>query len=102
MADPANVVSLKGKISRSGQLRYTPAGVAMIEFTLAVSQSCLGENTIGYFEAIASGGLAEELASQLRVGKSLALEGRLWTRSYRNRKGTQVSETKVVIDRLGG
>lgn len=97
-----NTVFISGKVSRLAPLRYTPAGMAIYEITLAVTQHCLGEATVGYFDVMVSGELAEDLAARLRIGKQLSLEGHLWSRTFRNRRGQKVSETKIVIDTLGG
>ena len=95
-----NQVSLIGKVSRVGRLAYTPAGVAISEFTLAVPQTYFDKETIGYYEIVMVGKEAEELVGRVKIGRMLTLKGRLWTRSFRNRQGIKMTETKILVSHL--
>jgi single-stranded DNA-binding protein len=102
MADDSeeNHVVLVGKISRLGALRYTPSGMPIREMTFAVSQRLLDKISIGYFELQLSGSFAEEKTDALRVGATLKVSGSLWARTFNDRQGRRVSETKVLVDTL--
>lgn len=91
-----NDVSLVGKVSRVGRLQYSPTGVPSVEFTLAVPQKVLEVDSVGYFEVVLFGPVAEDSAQTIRIGKKLSVRGQLWGRSYRNRQGGKVVETKVI------
>jgi single-strand DNA-binding protein len=93
---------LTGKVTRVGVLKYTPSGVPVADFTLAVSQRQFDRDSIGYFDALLFGDLAEGAHSSLRIGKVLSLTGSLWSRAYRDRKGIKVSETKIIVQSIGG
>jgi single-strand DNA-binding protein len=93
---------LTGKVSRAGRLKYTPSGVAVCEFTFAVPQKYFEKESIGYFEVMLVGEDAEERASLLRIGKKLTLTGSLWARTFRNRQGAKVSETKILVELIEG
>ena len=97
-----NRVRLKGKVSRRGTLKYTPLGTAVYDFTLAVPQRYFDKDSVGYVEIIITGKFAEEGKDLVRVGQVITLDGALWARSFRNRQGVKVSETKVLIDSMGG
>lgn len=97
-----NAVSLAGKVSRSGKLAYTPSGLAVLEFTLAAPQRYFDKESVGYFDVLLVGDEAESLASKVRVGRELSLTGSLWTRSFRNRRGEKMIETKVLAKTIGG
>ena len=97
-----NSIIVFGKVSRASGLKYTPAGQAILEFTLAVPQSYFEKRTNGYFEAVLTGVLAEDRAQEVRIGKSFLVEGSLWTRTYQNRQGAKVNETKIIVSKLGG
>lgn len=97
-----NEVQLAGKVSRVGRLAYTPSGIALAEFTLAVAQKTPQKNSMGYFEIVLMAALAEELAPQLKIGKQISVKGNLWGRKYKDRQGNQVSETKILASELGG
>jgi hypothetical protein len=49
-----------------------------------------------------SGAVAEDSAAQLRIGKKLSLRGSLWSRSFKNRQGMKVNETKILVDSIEG
>lgn len=88
---------LTGKISRIGLLKYSPSGVAVREGLLAVNQRTLGKESVGYFELLFFGDVAERDAEKLKIGTALTVEGSLWSRSFRNRKGAKVTEIKIVV-----
>ncbi len=98
-----NQVQAAGKISRVGKLAYTPAGSAVLEFTLAVPQTFFDKRSFGNFEVRIIGDLAETAAGSgsLRIGRAVAVSGSLWTRTYTDRKGVRVTEVKIVASEIG-
>ena len=99
MEESVNEVVLTGKLSQIGPVEYTPSGIPMIEMNLAAKQVFLDRSDYGYFDLIASGDVVRELAG-FRVGNLVKLSGCLWQRKYRDRKGHQISETKVIVNNL--
>lgn len=100
MDESENWVVLIGKISRLGPLRYTPSGTPIREFTIAVPQRQFEKSSIGYFELQLAGKSAEENIEALRVGATLKVSGCLWARTFSDRQGRRVSETKILVDSL--
>lgn len=92
-----NRVILHGRVSKRGNLKYTPRGVAICEVTLAVPQNYVGGNNTGYFELVMAGELALRAVDKLRVGKMVRCEGNLWNREFKDRRGHRVRETKIVL-----
>lgn len=97
-----NKVHLAGKVSRVGQLKYSPSGLALLEFTLAVEQRAYSKNSVGYYQVVVTEGQAEDLKGRLKIGMKLSLEGSLYQRSYTSRSGSKVEEVKVILETLGG
>ena len=97
-----NHIKLTGKISRVGQLKYTPSGLPLLEFTLAVPQVAYGKETVGYHEVVVTGSEAEEIRQKLKIGIEILVEGQLFQRNFRNRAGNRVSETKIILGKVGG
>lgn len=95
-----NKVHLTGKISRVGQLAYSPSGLALLEFTMAVSQEAYSKTSMGYFQLVASGDKAEELKGKLKIGIIVTAEGQLFHRAYTNKFGVKVEEVKVILENL--
>lgn len=91
-----NEVALVGKVSRVGQLKYSPSGKPSLDFTVAVPQRVLDADSMGYIEAVLFGDSAEDTAQVLKVGRRVSVKGQLWGRNYRNRQGDKVSEIKVI------
>lgn len=91
-----NEVALVGKVSRVSQLKYTPSGKPSLDFTLAVTQRVLDKDSVGYVEVVLFGSCAEDSAQLLKIGRRISVRGQLWGRSYRNRQGAKVNETKVL------
>ena len=93
-------MSIGGKVSRVGSVRYTPAGMATLEFTIAVSQTHFDKKTVGYFEVLVVGEDAASASTKLCIGKSLLLSGKLWMRSYRDHQGIKSTETKIIGEKI--
>ncbi|MCX6103483.1 MAG: single-stranded DNA-binding protein [Proteobacteria bacterium] len=97
-----NKVQLAGKISRVGQLQYSPSGLALLEFTLAVGQEAYSKESVGYYEVVVSDRLAEDLKGQLKIGMTVNIQGHLYQRAYTSRSGSRINEVKVILEIFGG
>lgn len=98
-----NRVVLLGRLTKDPELRYTPSGVAVATFTLAVDRrfsNQQGERETDFIFIVAWRQLAELCANYLKKGQQAAVEGRLQTRSYENRDGQKVYVTEVVADNV--
>ena len=74
----ANPLTLKGTICRRGEVRRTPLGREICDFTLAVNRR-YGRSD--YLPCIAWGTMAQRCAA-MGVGSRLELTGRLQSRTY--------------------
>lgn len=92
----ANYVVLQGRISQVGSLKYTPSGVPTLQIVLAALQECFGHEEYGYFEVLGIGDITRAL-SDTRVGLRVKVTGRLWRRRFRDRNGTTIEDTKIII-----
>jgi single-strand DNA-binding protein len=98
-----NRVVLVGRLTKDPELRYTPSGVAVTTFTLAVNRqftNSQGEREADFINIVAWRQLAELCANYLKKGSQAGLEGRLQTRSYDNKEGKRVFITEVVADNV--
>ncbi|MWC29100.1 single-stranded DNA-binding protein [Paenibacillus sp. MMS18-CY102] len=98
-----NRVILIGRLTRDPELRYTPAGVAVTQFTLAVDRpftSGGGEREADFIPVVTWRQLAETCANYLRKGRLAAVEGRLQVRNYENNEGKRVYVTEVIADNV--
>ncbi|MFX3637361.1 MAG: single-stranded DNA-binding protein [Candidatus Pristimantibacillus sp.] len=98
-----NRTILIGRLTRDPELRYTPAGVAVTQFTLAVDRpftSGQGEREADFIPIVTWRQLAETCANYLRKGRLTAVEGRIQVRSYENSEGKRVYVTEVIADNV--
>ncbi|MFP4975110.1 single-stranded DNA-binding protein [Paenibacillus sp. CN-4] len=98
-----NRVILIGRLTRDPELRYTPAGVAVTQFTLAVDRPFTGqggEREADFIPVVTWRQLAETCANYLRKGRLTAVEGRIQVRNYENNEGRRVYVTEVIADNV--
>ena len=96
-----NRVVLVGRLTKDPELRYTPSGVPMARFTIAVNRtfsSQSGEREADFISCIAWRKQAENLANFMRKGSLTGVEGRIQTGSYEGQDGKRVYTTDVVAD----
>lgn len=99
-----NRVILIGRLTRDPELRYTPSGVAVTQFTLAVdrpfSNNQTNEREADFIPVVTWRQLAETCANYLRKGRLAAVEGRIQVRNYDNNEGRRVYVTEVIADNV--
>jgi single-strand DNA-binding protein len=98
-----NRVILIGRLTRDPELRYTPAGVAVTQFSLAVDRPFANqqkEKEADFINIVTWRQLAETCANYLRKGRLTAVEGRLQVRNYDNSEGRKVYVTEVIADNV--
>jgi single-strand DNA-binding protein len=98
-----NRVILIGRLTKDPELRYTPAGVAVAQFTLAVDRPFSkeqGEREADFIPVVTWRQLAETCANYLRKGRLAAVEGRMQVRNYENNEGRRVYVTEVIADNV--
>ncbi|MFE5322307.1 single-stranded DNA-binding protein [Paenibacillus sp. NPDC056579] len=98
-----NRVILIGRLTRDPELRYTPSGVAVTTFTLAVDRPFTNqqkEREADFINIVTWRQLAETCANYLRKGRLAAVEGRIQVRNYDNNEGRRVYVTEVIADNV--
>ncbi|GEK35087.1 single-stranded DNA-binding protein [Kurthia sibirica] len=96
-----NRVVLVGRLTKDPELRYTPTGVAVARFTLAVNRTFsnqAGEKQADFINVVVWRKPAENTANFLRKGSLAGIEGRIQTGSYEGQDGKRVYTTEVVAD----
>jgi single-strand DNA-binding protein len=98
-----NRVILIGHLANDPELKYTPSGVAVSTFRVAVSRpftNAQGERDADFIDIVAWRQTAEFAANYLGKGRMVAIEGRLQIRSYQAQDGTRRRVAEVVCDNL--
>lgn len=96
-----NRTILVGRLTRDVDLRYTPTGVAVANFTIAVNRpfkSKDGEQDADFINCVVWRKPAENLANYMKKGNQIGVDGRLQSRSYEGNDGKTVFVTEVVAD----
>ncbi len=98
-----NRVVLIGRLTRDPELRYTPSGVAVANFTLAVDRNfknAQGEREADFIPCVVYRQLAELCANYLSKGKLAAVDGRIQIRSYDGQDGQKRWVTEVIAENV--
>ena len=98
-----NHVILIGRLTKDPELRYTPNGVAVANFSLAVNRDFTnqaGEREADFVPIVVWRKLAETCANHLHKGRLVAVDGRLQIRSYDTQDGQRRWVSEVVADNV--
>lgn len=96
-----NRVILIGRLTKDPELRYTPNGVAVCNFTLAIDRNfknSQGERDTDFINCVVYRQLAELCANYLAKGKLAATDGRIQVRSYTAQDGQKRWVTEVIAE----
>ncbi|CAM3941457.1 single-stranded DNA-binding protein [Mesobacillus zeae] len=96
-----NRVILVGRLTKDPDLRYTPNGVAVASFTLAVNRPFTnqqGEREADFINCVVWRRPAENVANFLKKGNLAGVDGRVQTRSYEGQDGKRVYVTEVLAE----
>ena len=100
-----NKVLLIGNLTRDPELRYTPGGAAVGDFSIALNRSYTNKQTnqkveeVSYIEVTAWGKTAELCAEYLKKGRQVHIEGRLQQERW-EKDGQKRSKVKVIAERV--
>ncbi|MGM9924397.1 MAG: single-stranded DNA-binding protein [Bacillus sp. (in: firmicutes)] len=96
-----NRVVLVGRLTKDPDLRYTPSGVPVATFTLAVNRTFSnqqGEREADFINCVVWRKPAENVANFLKKGSLAGVDGRIQTRNYEGQDGKRVYVTEVVAE----
>jgi len=100
-----NTCMIIGNLGRDPEMRYTPSGQAVTQFTVAVnrnykdSQGERQEET-EWFRVVAWGQQAEFAAEYLRKGAKVFVQGRIQTRQWEGQDGQKRYTTELVANTI--
>ncbi len=102
MARSLNQVTLMGNLTRDPELRQTPTGQTVTNFSLALNraykdQSGEWQEVTDYIDIVCWGPLAERVAQYLSKGRRCLVQGRLQSRSW-EQEGQKRSKVEVLAN----
>jgi single-strand DNA-binding protein len=96
-----NRVILVGRLTKDPELKYTPNGVPVATFTLAVNRPFTnqqGEREADFVNCVVWRRPAENVANFLAKGSLAGVDGRIQTRNFEGQDGKRVFITEVVAE----
>jgi len=100
-----NKAMIIGNLGRDPEMRYTPNGQAVTQFTVAVNRNFRGQDgewqeETEWFRVVAWGQTGERAAEHLRKGGKVYVEGRIQTRQWEDQTGQKRYTTELIADRV--
>lgn len=92
-----------GRLVRDPELRYSPTGVAVTTFTLAIDRkfkNAQGEKETDFIQIKTFKQLAELCANYLAKGKLAGVSGRLQIGSYADKDGIKKYTADIIADEV--
>jgi single-strand DNA-binding protein len=100
-------IMIIGNLGRDPEMRYTPNGRAVTEFSVAVTHSSRDPQTgewadeqTDWFRVTVWGDRAERTAEQFRKGNRVFVEGRFRTREFERKDGTKGISLDITADNV--
>ena len=100
-------VMIIGNLGRDPEMRYTPNGRAVTEFSVAVTHRGRDPQTnewadlgTDWFRVTVWGDRAERTAEEFRKGNRVFVEGRFKTREYDAKDGTKRTSLEITADNV--
>lgn len=106
MARGVNKVILVGNLGRDPEVKYTASGAAMVNITVATSESWNDKQTnekvekTEWHRVVAYRRLAEIMGEYLRKGSQVYIEGKLQTRKWQDQNGQDRYTTEIVANEM--
>ena len=100
-----NKAILIGNLGRDPEVRYTPGGLAVANFSIATSESWSNKNgeketRTEWHRIVAFGKLGEICGEYLSKGKQVYIEGRIQTREWDDKEGVKRYTTEIVAAQM--
>ena len=106
MANDLNRCDFIGRLGKDPEIRYTPNGTAVANFSIAVGEKWKDKNTgeqkekTEWIRVVAFGKLAEICGEYLEKGKQIYLSGKLQTREWDDKEGNKRYTTEIVANQI--
>ena len=92
-----NKILLIGNLGNDPEMRFTPEGKAVTNFSLAVTD---GKSDTIWFRVVTWQGLAEKVNEYLTKGRQVYVEGRLRPREWEGQDGKKRTSLDVVASKV--
>jgi single-strand DNA-binding protein len=91
-------ITLIGNTGRDPEMSYTPNGIAVTKFSLAVSHKQGDKEITTWYNCSAWRALAEMIHTHLKKGQQVFVQGELLPREYTTREGQTRTSLDVTVN----
>ena len=98
-----NKAILIGRLTRDPELRSTPAGRNVCQFSIAVNRTFTNANEdreADFINCVVWDKQAENLVKYQKKGNQIAVDGRIQTRNYEDKDGKRVYVTEILANNI--
>lgn len=96
-----NVTTLLGRLTADAEVRQTPNGISVCQFSIAVDRYSNGERKADFINCVAWRQNAENIARFFKKGSMIAINGSIQTRQYQDKDtGKNRTAFEVLVDRF--
>ena len=96
-----NTITEVGNLTSDPELKFTNSGMAQVKLSIAVNRKVKEVETTSFFNIVAWGSLAENVANSLHKGNRVIVAGRLEQRTWETDKGEKRNTVEIVADCIG-
>lgn len=105
MSGSLNKALLIGRLTRDPEMRYTPSGQPVSNFSLATDETYVGKDgqkveKTEFHRIVAWGKQAEFIGNYLGKGRLVYIEGKLETRKWTDKDGQERYTTEIKAERV--
>lgn len=96
-----NVIAIMGRLSRDPELRQTTTGKSVASFTIACSRGrkdANGKDLVDWIPVVTWEHTAEFVCKYFEKGSLIAIDGRLQSRTYKDRDGNNRTAIEIVAN----
>lgn len=96
-----NKAIIMGRITHDLEVRQTPSGTAVLQFTVAVDRNYSkdgGEKQTDFISCVAWRQTAEFIGRYFYKGRMIAVDGRLQSRTYEDKNGVKHYLTELIVE----
>ena len=95
-----NRIGLQGRLTEVPEIKHTPNGTAVTEFSVAVedSRTTNGERKTNFFKIKAWNGTAELICKYFVKGQQIIIDGRLDSKTYTDKNDVKRKDVYVVAE----
>lgn len=97
-----NLVVLTGRLTKDAELKYTPSGVPVTSFNIAVDRKGKSgeEKQTDFISIVAWRQTAEFIAKYFQRGSMIGIEGSIQTRKYTDKNGNNRTAFEVIANNV--